>query len=195
MAEALGYVGHFQTRTRGTIGGSIALGEPAAEMPALAVALGATIELQSSRGVRMVPAREFYLGPYTTVRADDEVLLAIHYPDWPAGTVTLFREVARRAGDFALVGLMGAISVSDGTITQAGLAWFGMGPTPIAATSVEQALLGKAKSEIDMIELSQIALAELEPGDDLHASARYRGIVAAKVFDKMLRPIIAETVA
>lgn len=195
MVEALGHVGHFQTRTRGTIGGSIALGEPAAEMPALAVALGATIELRSLRGTRMVPAREFYVGPYTTVRADDEVLVAVHYPAWPDGTRTLFEEVARRQGDFALVGLLGAIAVDGGRIARAGLAWFGMGPTPIAAQAVEQALVGTAPGDVDVAELTRVALGEVAPGDDLHASEQYRRIVAARVFARKMRALLAEFAA
>ncbi|HET9628840.1 MAG TPA: FAD binding domain-containing protein [Novosphingobium sp.] len=195
MVEALGHVGHFQTRTRGTIGGSIALGEPAAEMPALAVALGATIELRSLRGTRMVPAREFYVGPYTTVRADDEVLVAVHYPAWPDGTRTLFEEVARRQGDFALVGLLGAIAVDAGRIARAGLAWFGMGPTPIAAQAVEQALVGTAPGDVDVAELTRVALGEVAPGDDLHASEQYRRIVAARVFARKMRALLAEFAA
>jgi carbon-monoxide dehydrogenase medium subunit len=102
--EALSHVGHHQTRNRGTVGGSIALGEPAAEQPASAVALGATIELTSTRGKRRVPADEFYLGPYMTVIEPDELVTAIDFPDWPKGHVRLFREVAQRPGDFALVG-------------------------------------------------------------------------------------------
>lgn len=192
MAEALGHVGHYQTRTRGTIGGSIALGEPAAEMPALAVALGASIELRSRRGTRMVPAREFYVGPYTTVRADDEVLIAVHYPDWPADSRTLFEEVARRAGDFALVGLLGALALEGGKIARAGIAWFGMGSTPIAAVKVEQALVGLAPADVDVAALVQTALSEVEPGEDLHASVHYRRTVAARVFERKMRSLLAE---
>ena len=116
LVEALSHVGHYQTRNRGTVGGSVALGEPAAEMPATAVALGAAIEVRSLRGTRMVPAREFYLGPYMTVLEPDELVTGIVYPDWPSGHVTLFREVAQRPGDFALVGMVGALAVEGGAI-------------------------------------------------------------------------------
>jgi len=189
MAEALNYVGHYQTRARGTIGGSVALGEPAAEMPALAVALNAKVELRSRRGTRMVPAREFYLGPYATIRDDDELLTAIHYPDWPDGSVGIFHEVARRAGDFALVGLIAIVAGTGDRIDRAGVAWFGMGPTPIAALTAEQALIGAVKSEVDVAALAQMALAEVEPNDDLHASARYRRTVAARIFERRFRPV------
>lgn len=193
MAQALRHVGHFQTRTRGTIGGSIALGEPAAEMPAVAVALGASVELRSRRGTRMVPAREFYTGPYSTVRADDEVLVAVHYPDWPAGTVPFFHEVARRAGDFALVGLVGVLALSGGRVERAGISWFGMGPTPMPAVSAEQALAGSVLADVDLADLARTALGDADPGEDLHASQLYRRTVGLKVFEKTLRPLAAQS--
>jgi carbon-monoxide dehydrogenase medium subunit len=133
LITALRHVGHHQTRNRGTIGGSIAFGEPAAEMPATAVALGAWIEARSVRGTRRIAVSEFYLAPYATALEADEIITAIELPDWPAGTVTVFREVARRPGDFALVGLIGVLAVGEGRIERAGLAWFGMGPTPMRA--------------------------------------------------------------
>ncbi|MFB0874945.1 MULTISPECIES: xanthine dehydrogenase family protein subunit M [unclassified Sphingobium] len=189
LGEALSHVGHYQTRARGTVGGSIALGEPAAEQPAVAVALGASIELRSSRGTRQVPAREFYLGPYATTRADDEVVIAIHFPEWPASSHIVFHEVARRRGDFALVGLVMLLDVRDARVERAGIAWFGMGPTPVAATTAEQALTGAAIADIDPRELAHLALAEVEPSEDLHASAHYRRTVAARIFERRFRTL------
>ncbi|MFM5907966.1 MAG: FAD binding domain-containing protein [Novosphingobium sp.] len=132
LVRALGHVGHHQTRNRGTVGGSVALGEPAAEMPATAVALGATIEIASLRGTRKVAARDFYVGPYMTVLEPDELVTGIVYPDWGDGHTVLFREVARRPGDFALTGMVGALAMDGGRIFRAGLAWFAMGGTPLA---------------------------------------------------------------
>lgn len=195
LPKALAHVGHYQTRAQGTVGGSIALGEPAAELPASAVAMGALVELRSRRGTRMVPAREFYIGPYMTVRADDEVLIAVHYPHWHDGTQLIFHEVARRAGDFALVGLVMLLDVRAGRVERAGVAWFGMGPTPIAAVSVERALTGCSLDTLDPRELAQIALTEVEPADDLHASAHYRRTVAARIFARRLGMLAGEMVA
>jgi carbon-monoxide dehydrogenase medium subunit len=137
LVLATRHVGHHQTRNRGTIGGSIALGEPAAELPAAAVALGAVIDARSVSGARRIAAEEFYIGPYMTALAPDELVVGIDFPDWPAGAVTLFREVARRPGDFALVGLIGSLVVAEGRISRAGIAWFGMGPTPMKARRAE----------------------------------------------------------
>lgn len=186
LVTALRHVGHYQTRNRGTIGGSVALGEPAAEMPATAVALGAELELQSLRGTRRIAARDFYIGPYMTAIEPDEVLTAIHYPDWPAGHLVLFREVAQRPGDFALVGMVGAAVVEGGTISRVGLAWFGMGPTPVAMKQAEAALTGKALASIDPQALAELAVAECAPFDDHHASAEYRRTVGKRIFARTL---------
>ena len=185
--QALGHVGHHQTRNRGTIGGSVALGEPAAEMPATAVALGAEIEIHSrDRGVRRVKADEFYLGPYMTVLEPDELVTAIHYPRWSSDSVTVFREVAQRPGDFALVGLVGAVHVDGGKIARAGLAWFGMGPTPVKARQAEQALLGASLSDIDARAIAELAVADTDPFEDQHATAHYRRTVGRRIFARTL---------
>lgn len=187
MVEALSHVGHYQTRNRGTVGGSVSLGEPAAEMPATAVALGATIEIRSAKGTRQVKADEFYLGPYMTVLEPDELVTGITYPDWADGHVTLFREVAQRPGDFALVGMVGALEVSGGTIGRAGIAWFGMGPTPVKARQAEQALVGASLDAIDPQAIADLAVADTAPFDDHHASAEYRRTVGKRIFTRTIR--------
>jgi carbon-monoxide dehydrogenase medium subunit len=186
LVTAVRHVGHHQTRNRGTIGGSISLGEPAAELPATSVALGASIEIHSVRGVRRVAAHDFYLGPYSTVLEPDELVTAIHFPDWPTGTLTLFREVARRPGDFALVGLIGALVVAQGRIARAGIAWFGMGPTPIKARQAEAALLNQSIADLDPGAIAELAIADTAPFDDHHATADYRRTVGRRVFARAL---------
>lgn len=187
LVRALGEVGHHQTRNRGTVGGSIALGEPAAEMPATAVALGATIEIASIRGKRQVKAEEFYIGPYMTVLEPDEIITGMVYPQWPKGHLVLFRELAQRPGDFALVGLVGALVLAGETVTRAGLAWFGMGPTPVKARRVEDALVGRILSQVDPDEMATLALADTTPFEDHHASAEYRRTVGRRIFARTLR--------
>lgn len=187
FVRALGQVGHHQTRNRGTVGGSVALGEPAAEMPATAVALGATIEIASIRGKRQVKAEEFYIGPYMTVLEPDEIITGMVYPQWPKGHLVLFRELAQRPGDFALVGLVGALVLAGETVTRAGLAWFGMGPTPVKARRVEDALVGRILSQVDPDEMATLALADTAPFEDHHASAEYRRTVGRRIFARTLR--------
>lgn len=182
VVKAALHVGHPQIRNRGTFGGSIALGEPAAELPATAVALGAELELNSTRGPRRIFAEEFYEGPYATALQWDEVLTAVHIPDWAKDTVPVFREVTPRPGDFALLGLTGALSLTDGRIARAGLCWFGMGPTPTRARQLEQALIGCSPAEIDLKALAELAVAETTPFDDHHATAAYRRTVGRRLF-------------
>jgi carbon-monoxide dehydrogenase medium subunit len=190
LVTATRHVGHHQTRNRGTLGGSIALGEPAAELPATAVALGASVEARSTRGARRIPADGLYLGPYATVLEPDELLTSVYFPEWPSDatsdTISLFHEVAMRPGDFALVGLSGAVVVKDQRIVRAGLAWFGMGPTPMKARQVEAALLGQSIDKLDTRALAELAIADTTPFDDHHATAEYRRTVGARMFARIL---------
>jgi carbon-monoxide dehydrogenase medium subunit len=150
------------------------------------VALGAELEVHSLRGERRIRADEFYLGPYMTVLEPDELLTAVHLPPWPTGAVAVFREVARRPGDFALVGLVGALHLDAGKIARAGLAWFGMGPTPIKASRAEAALAGQAIDNIDPAKIADLAVGETEPFEDPHATADYRRRVGARIFARTL---------
>jgi carbon-monoxide dehydrogenase medium subunit len=187
VVQAVKQVGHHQTRNRGTIGGSIALGEPAAELPAAAVALGASLEVRSIRGKRQIAANDFYFGPYMNALEADELLTGISFPDWPAGHVTLFHEVTQRPGDFALLGLVGALSVEGSRVARAGIAWFGMGPTPIRAKAAEAMLVGQSLDAIDPQTVADAAIADTAPFDDHHASAEYRRTVGRRIFARTLR--------
>jgi carbon-monoxide dehydrogenase medium subunit len=186
LVTATCHVGHHQTRNRGTIGGSIALGEPAAELPATAVALGASIAARSVRGTRRIRAEEMYLAPYATALEPDELITAIEFPDWPRDAVPLFHEIAQRPGDFALVGLVGALAIENGHIRRAGIAWFGMGPTPIKARQAEAALIGKAVADLDVQRIAELAIADTAPFDDRHASAEYRRTVGRRILARTL---------
>lgn len=186
LVQATRHVGHHQTRNRGTLGGSISLGEPAAELPACAVALGAVIEAHSTRGVREIAADEFYLGPYSTVLEADELVTAIRFPDWSSRAVPVFREVARRPGDYALVGLVGALMLDQHKIVHAGLAWFGMGPTPMRARQAEAALVGQPIGSLDVKGIAELAIADTDPFDDRHTTAAYRRTVGRSVFARAL---------
>ncbi|HEX7855652.1 MAG TPA: xanthine dehydrogenase family protein subunit M [Sphingobium sp.] len=187
LTTAVRHVGHHQTRNRGTLGGSIALGEPAAESPATAVALGASVTVRSTRGARTIKAEDLYFGPYATALEPDELLTDIIFPEWPSNTITVFREVAQRPGDFALVGFVGSVVVEGGRVARAGLAWFGMGPTPIKARAAEAALLGQTIDGLDVAGLAELAIADTAPFDDHHASAEYRRTVGRRIFARTLK--------
>ncbi len=182
LAQAVRNVGHHQTRNRGTVGGSVSLGEPAAELPATALALEAMIETRSPRGTRRIAAGDFYTGPYSTVLEPDELVVALHYPDLPANTLTLVHEVARRPGDFALTGFIGAFTVDGGAISRARISWLAMGPTPMRSPKAEAALVGQRVGQIDLDEIGRLAASETDPMDDGHASADYRRTAGARIF-------------
>ncbi len=191
LVEAIRHIGHHHTRNRGTVGGSIALGEPAAELPATAVALNATIEVRSSNGSRQIPAADFYLGPYMNCLQPEELVTGICFPDWPQDHVPVFRELAQRPGDFALVGVVGAVVIDAGKITRVGLAWFGMGPTPIKASTAEQLLLGQDVDKLDLSAIAEAAIADTAPFDDQHTSAEYRRTVGKRIFASALRTALS----
>lgn len=185
LADAMALVGHYQTRNRGTLGGSISLGEPAAENPAFALALDAELELQSANGTRIVPASEFYTGPYMTARADDELLVSITYRP-PAGARIAVDEIMQRRGDFALSGVAICLGVESDTITLARIGWFGMGSTPMRATAAEAALTGSSIASLDPAEIATLAIGDSDPLDDSHGSAEYRRTVGHALFQRVL---------
>jgi len=174
LTEALTHVGHRQTRNRGTIGGSLAHADPAAELPAVCAAYDATVHLASVRGIRSVPFRDFSAGYMATVLHPDEMIAAIELPIWRLGHGHGFHEFARRHGDFALVGAAALLDVgAEGVVRRAALALFGVAPSPLRLTAAEATLTGKP---LDSTLISTAAAAAwlIEPISDIHASAEYR---------------------
>ncbi len=187
LAMAARFVGHTQTRARGTLGGSLSFAEPAAEFPATALALGARMEVRSRDGARTLEADEFFLGPYTTAMAPDEIMTSVTFPDWGPDARVVVHEVARRSGDFALVGLVMASRVEAGKVVRTAISWFGMGPTPLRSLQAEQAMTGQAVSDLDFAALAELAVADTDPPDDIQASAHYRRTVARRIFPRLAR--------
>lgn len=195
LAQAVRNVGHHQTRNRGTLGGSVSLGEPAAEMPAVSVALDAVMEVRSAEGSRRIDALDFYSGPYMNALLPDEMLVAVEYPDWPEDSITLVHEVARRPGDFALVGLICQLALAGGKVSRAGISWFGMGPTPMRAHAAEKALVGAASGEIDPRGIAELAIGDADPFDDAHATRAYRQTVGRRIFARLLGEALNSRIA
>jgi 2-furoyl-CoA dehydrogenase FAD binding subunit len=162
LAAALAYLGHAQTRSRGTICGSAAHADPSAEVPLVLVALGGAVHLRSHKRRRTVPAAEFFTGMMATSRADDEMIEAVSLPAPQPGTGHAFREVARRHGDFAIVGC-----AAVATATTARLAIAGVADRPMARDMTADT--GSALDDA----LDEFAW-DLDARDDLHATARYR---------------------
>jgi len=176
LAEALPHVAHPQIRTRGTVGGSLAHADPAAELPAVMVALGAAFELRSPRGTRSVAAEEFYTGLFTTALAPDELLVEIAIP--PAGPRrgSAFAEVARRHGDYALAGVAAVVALDDaGRCREARIALLSVGDGPVLARKAAKAITGEAPTADAIQEAADAAASkDVDPPGDIHASAAYR---------------------
>jgi carbon-monoxide dehydrogenase medium subunit len=186
-------IGHFQIRNRGTVGGSIAHADPASELPAVALALDAELAVAASDRTRHVPAAEFFDGNWTTVLAPDELLVAARFPVWPGRCGFAVDEVARRHGDFALTGVACGVALDgDGAVERAAVALFGMGSTPLRAPGAEASLLGRVPSEGDLEEVGRLAVVDLDPPDDVHATATYRKHVGAHVVTRGLARALAE---
>jgi carbon-monoxide dehydrogenase medium subunit len=185
LSRATPLIGHFQIRNRGTIGGSLAHADAAAEYPAVALALGATITALSPRGQRTIPADRFFTGIWSTALAPDEVLTGVTFPAAGRREGFAIEEFARRPGDFAVAGAAVAVELDgDGTaISRCRIGLFGLGPTPLRSVAAETAAAGAAaRSPAAVREIAQAAVAGLESvPSDLHGSASYRKRVGAAV--------------
>ncbi|HTQ91426.1 MAG TPA: xanthine dehydrogenase family protein subunit M [Streptosporangiaceae bacterium] len=187
LAAALPLIGHEAIRSRGTIGGSLAHADPAAELPAVARALDAEFVVRGPSGTRVIPAAQWFEGFLTTSRSPDELLLEVRFPAANGDTGVSFEEVARRHGDFAMVGLATSLMFSDGTISEARLAFAGVSEVPARVTAAEDLLTGERPSAELFDEAARRGCEDLDPPADLHGSSDYRKKVAAAVMRRGLR--------
>lgn len=174
IAQAMPHVGHRAIRTRGTVGGSVALADPAAELPACLLALDAVIRIAGKGAEREMPAVDFFRGVYTTALAQGEMVTAVVVPPIRLGWRSRFVELARRHGDFALVGLAAHCRVELGVIMEARLALCGVGSTPVRALRAELALAGRFPSANVVAEAGRGLDADLDPPGDVHGSPALR---------------------
>ena len=187
LASALPLIGHEAIRSRGTLGGSMAHADPAAELPAVARALDAEFVVRSQSGERVIPAAEWFEGYLTTARRPDEILVEVRFPVAEPGTGVAFQEIARRHGDFAMVGLATSLTLTDGTITDARLAFSGIADMPVRAAEAESLLVGQQPSAELFGEAARAATAPLDPPADLHGTSEYRKKVAAALVRRGLQ--------
>jgi CO/xanthine dehydrogenase FAD-binding subunit len=187
LAAALPLIGHEAIRSRGTIGGSLAHADPAAELPAVARALDAEFVVRGPAGERVIPAAQWFEAYLTTSRQPDELLLEVRFPAAKQDTGTSFQEVARRHGDFAIVGLAASLVLSGGVISDARLAFAGVSDVPVRAAAAEDLLVGERPSAELFDEAARRATEDLDPPADLHGSSDYRKTVAAAVARRGLR--------
>jgi len=191
VAETMPFVAHAAIRSRGTIGGSLAHADPAAELPAVMLALQATIKVQKQGNARSVPASEFFTGLFSTALEPGEIITEVEVPraDHRDRTGYAFDEVSRRHGDFALAGAAAVATVDDaGVCTSARVALLSVADRPVIADQVSRALVGqRATPELirDAAEASA-ASTDIDPASDIHASSRYRRRLAAVLIRRVL---------
>jgi carbon-monoxide dehydrogenase medium subunit len=189
LERALPLVGHFQIRNRATVGGSIAHADPASELPAVARALDADLDVLGPRGRRTIAAADFFTGTWTTALADDELLTAVTFPVWAGRCGFAVEELARRHGDFAVAGAAVAVEVGgDDRVTRCGIGLFGLGSTPERAATAEAAVVGTPVGDVDAVEVGRLAMTALESvPSDLHGSEDYRRRVGAEMVARAWR--------
>ena len=189
LARALKWVGHVQTRNRGTVGGSIVHADPAAEIPLVACVLDATLELSDASGASEVLAREFFLAPMVTAIAPEQCLTAIRFPVWhDAGLGCAFEEVSIRRGDFALVSACAQVALdADGRCRRAAIGIGGASPVPQALPEIGAQLAGRRLDDKAIAAAADAAADLIDPEGDLHATAEYRRHLTRVLAERVLR--------
>ncbi|MYE02108.1 MAG: xanthine dehydrogenase family protein subunit M [Alphaproteobacteria bacterium] len=191
IASAMPHIAHPAVRNRGTIGGSIAFADPAAELPACAVALGARMAIAGKDGSRTVEADAFFQGLYETALEPGEVLTAIEVPDIEAGWSSGFMELSRRHGDYAMIGLAAHVEVADGRFGRGRLVFFGAGERPVSAVRSASLLEGESWSDALGARIADALKEELDPFEDLNADAAMRRHLAGVLARRVLGPLAA----
>ena len=187
LRQALAQVAHPAIRNRGTVVGSIAHADPAAELPAVLCLVGGSVEAASSAGRRTVPAAELFVGPLETSLRPDELVTSAWFPAPPEGTSTAFVEVARRHGDYAVCGVAVTLTCDpDGVVTDARAAYVGVSDTPLVL-DLGEAVAGRPAAETDFAAAGRLASARVDPDGDIHATADYRKHLAGVLTARALR--------
>src|SRR5215831_8291780 len=188
LYEATTLIGHRAIRNRGTVGGSIAHADPAAELPAVLVAHGGSVQVQGPRGTRQMVATDYFRAYFTTALEPDEILTEVRFPRPPAGTGWCFMEESRRHGDFAMVGVAVLLTLDTARqCTRVAVALCGVGDRPHKVAAAPTLLLGYPFDEARLRAVTQAAASEIEPESDLHASAEFRRHLSAILTQRALR--------
>ena len=190
------YIGHIENRHRGTVGGSLAHADAAAELPCAAVTLDATIVVQGTAGRREVPARDFFEGLKTNCCAPDELVVAVRFPVTPAASGSAFVEHARRQGDFALASAAAVVSLdAQGNVASAAVGVGGISGTPVPADAVQDALVG-GPTATEAIAAAAAAIGDsVSAADDMHATGVYRRHLAVTVVKRAITAAVANAAA
>jgi aerobic carbon-monoxide dehydrogenase medium subunit len=191
LALAMPHVAHAAIRNRGTFGGSLALADPSAEIPAVCLALGARLHLQSPRRSRIVPASEFFVDLYTTALAPDEILIAAEIDAAGAGQRAAFDEMARRHGDYAIVGTCVQAAACDGVVSTVQIAQLGVGVTPKFAAHAAQSLEGRRLDGVSIKAACKALMDDIDPFSDAVTSAATKRYLAGAQLERVLTRLTA----
>jgi CO/xanthine dehydrogenase FAD-binding subunit len=189
LQEAVQLIGHTAIRNRGTVGGSIAHADPAAELPAVLLAYGGSVTVQGPQGTREIPAAELFLTYFTTTLAPTEILTEVRFPQWSQGTGWCFLEESRRHGDFAMVGVAVLLTLDTARrCTRVAVTLTGVGGMPYQVTEATDLLVGHVPDEACIAAVARVASAGVEPESDIHASAAFRrhlsGVLSRRALHK-----------
>jgi len=187
LVAAVEHVAHYQIRNRGTVGGSLAHADPAAELPGMVITCDAKIVAVGKSGTRTIDAASFFQGPLITALKPDEIISEIRFPAWQAKRRFGFEEFARRRGDFALAAAMLFYDEDGGKAKNAHVGAIGVADRPLRLPAVEQVLNGKAVDEAVIAEADAAASASVDPADDIHASGAYRKALVGVMVERALR--------
>ena len=190
LAMAAPHIAHLAIRNRGTLGGSLAYADPAAEWPACVLALSATLVLTSARGERRVAADDFFTGLYTKVLAADELLARIELPVLANTEQQAFEELARRQGDYAIVGIAARALRQDGCLRDVRLAFLGLGDKPLRAPQAERAMQGQRVNELTLAAASAALQSDIDPSADLTNDVSTKRHLAAVLMQRVLRRLV-----
>jgi aerobic carbon-monoxide dehydrogenase medium subunit len=187
LVEAIRHVAHYQIRNRGTVGGSLAHADPAAEMPGIAITCEAELIIVGPKGKRIDRASDFFKGSLSTSLAADEILTEIKLPPWPAGRRWTFLEFALRRGDFAIAGVALYYDLVGGKIAGIHIGAIGVGDRPLRLPAVEAVLNGRKLDDLAIEDAAKATRASVDPPSDIHAPAEYRRALLTTLLARALR--------
>jgi carbon-monoxide dehydrogenase medium subunit len=191
LVQAVEHIAHYQIRNRGTVGGSLAHADPAAELPAIAVTCDAKIAATGKAGERIIEAKDFFRGPLTTTLTADEIITEIRFAAWPARRRFGFCEFARRRGDFALAGAAVFYDEDGGKAANVHVGAMGVSDRPLRLSVVEEALNGNTINEATIADAEAKASAAIDPPDDIHATGAYRKTLFGVMVERALHSALA----
>ncbi len=191
LVAAVRHVAHYQIRNRGTVGGSVAHADPAAELPGIVVTCAAKIDVVGKAGQRVIAAADFFRGPLITALEPDEIITAIRLPAWPPGRRFGFQEFARRRGDFAMAAAALFYDEDNGKAHNAHVGVIGVADRPLRLNAVERVLDGAAIDEATVAKAEAAASAAVDPPDDIHASGAYRKALVGVMVERALKDAAA----